>query len=1446
STANGIKNIRKTTSTSTPTATDVVFDRMGLIPDVELPRIPLIGEGSRINISGSDKITFGGRQTFTSGFTQTATSPRLLPELKMDQVLRVNLEGTIGERTKVIIDHDSEREQLGKNKIKLTYTGTEDDILQSLEFGDTRLVIPGTAYTGDLPARSGLFGITSKAKLGAVDLYAIASREESQGETKEFRGQTRIVSDTIYDSEFLRRTFFWIGETITGRITDLKVYINDGNINNPNAEIAISTVKWWNPTESTAYRYDRDSGRYVLKVRGEDYIFHEESNIIEFVKSAPIPSNWGIGISYVINNDTVGKRMFLYSDTMPILVLKMIKPRYPDTLSMCWNYELKNIYSLGAKDVRIQDIKILRYKANVEPMYYPEIEDAGPKSGQTFLQILGLDPDNNGKIEWPEFDASKGYIVFPYQFPFAHPDLSEIDPIIYRKDNLLPNEGRKYLIVVNYSTAKGSISLGQFDIEEGSEKVYVNGQLLSKEDYEINYLTGEVKFIKPLPQNAEIKVTYEYRPLFSIAQKSLIGTRGEWKFADNGKIGTSFFFRQEATPEVKTTLGSEPFRRFITETDLSYNYKPQFIDDILQKVPLLKLSSPSSFSFNTEGAISLPNSNTRGIAYIDDFEKTTLSQEVSLRGLLWQFSSVPEIKDTSTFANERIFWYNPTTRIRKDSIFGANIGEEGKETVDYLRIIYTPTDTLSWAGIMSSISQSGWNLKDIENLEVIFRSHQRNIPKGKIYFTIATRIDEDAPRRTKTGIIAGYNNSHDKEDQNNNGILDEALGEDIGLDGIQGVDNQAVFGDDGNDDYHATLNPIGTEGNRRLDDEDIDQNGFSRHNEYFEFSVDLNDSLFISSLANDWKIIRIPIMDTILRKRANFYQTSFPAKWEDIRIVRIWLSNFLDADTLDFYSLAFVGSRWRNAQVIKADTTIYPNVPVDSTEKVQILSISQKTDPNYIPPYELRRDQTGRTEYEAALSFVYDSIKTGHMGIVTKYSSVNEDFRDYQKIKIYVHNDINDPTFIFRFGSDSLNFYEYQAKVSEGTLVPGRDDKWYEFDINLDTAVFIKSIRSSAQKDTTVGHYRVYGSPTFANIRYQALGILNTSSTRISGNIWFNDIRLTNPRTDVGYGFQSSMTFNLSDFASVGFSYIYSDPNFRRFSEGRGVKTGGYGTTYTYNIRTALDKFFPTSWGLSIPISFRRSNNRTLPKYSSKFSDLRLSLTDSLLEQEKIVNNDEQLSINLSKRKSNNRIFNYTIEALSLSFGERKLNSKSFLNSDSVRTQYGSLDYSINPELKISLFDKDIYLLPNSISAGLDITNSRSKPYTRRSVQDTWQLIRRDSSRIADVGLNVDYSPIEDLNISYSYNSSQDLLVPPTNTGITKISGLNLGISADNEESFGAEYELELFDILKPRINYDGQYSEIHPKIQGVYTEKRNFNNSSNIDLATEFDLPGVFDKIGD
>jgi len=244
----------------------------GLIPEIEIPRVPLIGE-SRINISGDNRITLGGRSTVLSGGVQTGRKGSLFPELKMEQVLNLNLSGTIGERTKVLIDHSSQRELEAKNRVKLEYTGGEDDIVQKVEIGETQLSIPQTAFTGDIPTRKGLFGISANGAIGGANLYLIASREQSQPQTKEFKGRASLYSDTLYDYEFVKGRFFLLAESLIS-VKELYLYYDDNQPYGTGKIPAIATINPASPEDTLPnpqFKNDYRKGRFVLLEGNKDY-----------------------------------------------------------------------------------------------------------------------------------------------------------------------------------------------------------------------------------------------------------------------------------------------------------------------------------------------------------------------------------------------------------------------------------------------------------------------------------------------------------------------------------------------------------------------------------------------------------------------------------------------------------------------------------------------------------------------------------------------------------------------------------------------------------------------------------------------------------------------------------------------------------------------------------------------------------------------------------------------------------------------------------------------------------------------------------------------------------------------------------------------------------------------------------------------------------------------
>lgn len=1421
---------------------DLTAEPAGLIPDIELPRLPVFGEGSRLDISGRDRITLGGSQTRQLGRTVILGSQRLLPELKMEQELAVSLNGTIGERTKVTIDHDSQRQE-GQNKVKLTYTGTEDDVIQSVELGDTRLEIPRTGYTGDLPTHQGLFGMSAKGKLGGIDLYAVASREESQSQTQSFTGRRRVTVDTLYDTEYEQQRFYRI--PVDTRITGIRVYIDDRNPgNNQSAVKGIATVfpdnpTWLPDTASGQWTWDRAGGDFDLKSLNSDFVIHPD-NVIEF--TPPLTGREVVGLVIQTDSGTIGGN--IWNDS---LVLKLLKPERPDSLSFTWNYELRNAYSLGRTDIRLHSLRILR--KDMSGVNYIDYEDnpASPGYGRKFVEILGLDADGDGVVEYPFFDPRPGLIRFPQDAPFASSVLSVRDSCIYRRDpdELREGEGRKYRLVVEYSSATESYYLGQTDITQNSERVTVNGQVwIRGTDYNVDYRTGILTFLKMLPPNADIKVTYEYRPLFMFTERSLVGTRAEWALAQNGKLGASIFYRNEGTREENPTLGNEPFRRTIAETDLSYTVRSDEIAAFLDRLPVVRAEGPASFSVSGEAAVSLPDPNTRGMAYIDDFEQTVTTRELPTTALLWSLTSVPAGKDTSNFCRIPIRWETPEQKVRKDSVFGVGIGDEGRETQDVLKVYFTPDPNRSetWAGIMNapSGSQLGMNFSEIENLQFILRSRRRS---GNLHVSLAMSLDEDAPRRTADGRIVGYNGFLDTEDRNSNGLLD-GTNEDTGLDTTAGLDSLYFpeSGDDGNDDYDPRTNQNGTEGNRRLDSEDIDRNGFTRYNHYFELTIPLGDIRFYTELSNGWRRYCVPLHDTTFVARIG------NPKWEDIRVVRLWFDDFQSSDTIEFFAMEFVGSKWRTPRIQSTRDSISP--PVDTAERVVVGQVSRKTDTAYVSPFEPRRDIYGQVRTEASLELSYIHLYPYRRVYVDRVSATADDFRDYHSLRIYVHDDTNHLAFLLRLGTDSVNWYEFSAPINEGVLVPGRDGKWFEFTIPLDSFPVLKLERDSARAGVvhslqsagywSRGRYGVRGNPSLAEIRYMALGIVNgRSRRRISGSIWFDDIRLTGPRRDAGYGLQARAGIGLSNLATLNLSFTYSDPNFRSFSEGRGVKTGGFGNGAGISGSLNLDRLFPSGLGLLIPVSWSLTRQQTLPKYSASYPDLQLQRERAAVEKGTATSRDISVE-NLRKQRTTNSFLNYTLEAMSFSWRRRDAASLFPLRRDTTNSTAWRWAYSINPDVKMRLApETEIYLLPRSFRLGVSDAWNRTVTSSRARLNDSMRIDSLKSHRLS-TDLATEFSPIEDLSIEYNLETERDRLAKRPETLIF----LPMGTEVSQSQGVGVSYDIEVADVFNPSVEFDGQYDHDRPRFDTGYAPYRNISNSGEISLGAGLELAEILEML--
>ena len=96
------------------------------------------------------------------------------------------------------------------------------------------------------------------------------------------------------------------------------------------------------------------------------------------------------------------------------LFVKLLKPNACSPQNGCWDLMMKNVYSLGTRNLKNNEFKLDVYYASdslgTNITYLPE----NGLKGNTLLQLLGLDRlDSNNSKENPNgiFDFIQGYTV---------------------------------------------------------------------------------------------------------------------------------------------------------------------------------------------------------------------------------------------------------------------------------------------------------------------------------------------------------------------------------------------------------------------------------------------------------------------------------------------------------------------------------------------------------------------------------------------------------------------------------------------------------------------------------------------------------------------------------------------------------------------------------------------------------------------------------------------------------------------------------------------------------------------------------------------------------------------------------------------------------------------------------------------------------------------------
>ncbi len=1463
----------------------------GIIPEIiiKLPAMALpkgvkkiMGtKAGRLNLSGSQKLTLSTTSTKKDTKQVSEAGNPTNFDITMKQDLNLNLNGTIGEKINVNVKYSSGQETsiFDPNNIKLSYTGDEDEIVQSIEAGNTSLSLSGSRFIGVSASSQGLFGIKTLLKIGDLNITAIASKEESQKSKKTFKGNSEAESTLVYINNYVRRSHYYIinpydmyelysaseaqaegkplwannaikrnsdgslmGKpgvlSLLPRDGSLKVYLDNYNGSDDNLSI-----------EGTILEDSTNSYMFDLLVEGEDYSYDYQTGILTFLKAIEKP--YTIAVYYVENSGrTVG------NDNSENLLLKAIKMRNQDINSPTWYYQQRNRYSLGSGNIKSDgfDLRIFFQKPDGrydETVVYDSLEYV--QSELNYYQYFRLDTDNNTIVNGDDttIDLGEGYILFPFIEPFRIVK----DSVLYLTEDD-QSTSYKHLISIKGKVGRESIELGLM-ILPGSVLIKVNGREIKEGvDYIVDYDMGTVTILNKeyKSADADIEIDYENKPMFAIESKSLFGIRADWQITDQAKLGSTFIYQSEKVSDKRPKIGNESRSLILADIDGEVKFTPEFLTKAVDFLPLIKTDAESKITISGEVAMNVPkiyNSSSadhKDEAWLDDMEAVLDSYPLGTGRITWVQASKPY---SVNLLKGKINWANPSNIYTKDVYDPATLSiKERTEKVSVLSMRLLPPsismpgmNTPFYAGLMKYVGNE-LDFSDKEYIEILVKvvNEESLTNPVKMYIDLGD-VSEDyytdfgglGVLNTEDGLNGGYKN----------GLLE--VNEDVGLDGVKtpGAGESPNPDEDPFDNSDANEFPDnsneypyinGTEGNGRLDSEDLNDNSKLNIDErLFRYSVSLSDteSSYFQSEYNGWRIYRIPLKNNVNSEILS--NLSSKPDLKKISFARVWFESDAYAKVNIVY-IDIVGNKWTKMitrdRDLLSETLISPSELNSLNEYFSIETSDNQKDNHYVaPPKTTEKGKDDELSFEQALKTVYNNIQPNHIvlnrqGYRTPYNLLN-----YNNIKFWVYpeagNSLDSLDVLFRLGSDSLNYYEISKRVNVNrTSEKMNENLWQEITIPFTSITYLKSINETRDTIYTADGmtFRKVRQPTLSNIKELAIGIqIPKNQNQFNGTVYFNEIRVSEPNQAIGFATRTSIDTKFADFSTLTINYDWKSSDFySSYNRNSATSVGSEDkTTLSLDNKYYLQKFFPTQWGLNLPLTLNRTQSLGIPKYKSSSDVLRTNLMTENQDREKnkSLNRQALISYSLSKTPSN-KFLAYTVKNITLSSNVKENISTTSSSADTL-TQWGhSAAYRLElPKDKLALKlykNYSFYFLPKSYTNEGSIRAEFPKRWEWYTQADSsyW----KPKSQTVDVKVietmnEIKYDIFSDITSGWKLTTKRDLMQR------NEVKKINLGQETERDQTLSLGFD----------PTYTDSFLDFNSSVQSQYRQIRRIIKSSNV-----------------
>lgn len=461
----------------------------------------------------------------------------------------------------------------------------------------------------------------------------------------------------------------------------------------------------------------------------------------------------------------------------------------------------------------------------------------------------------------------------------------------------------------------------------------------------------------------------------------------------------------------------------------------------------------------------------------------------------------------------------------------------------------------------------------------------------------------------------------------------------------------------------------GTASTLQPDVEDINlDNTLNEYEKYYQYKVILRpDMLEVGKQHITEKKVRTVTLRNGESAEVTWYQFKIPLRgdsatvekkngirnWKSIRFMRLYLTGFSHETFLRFATMDLVRGEWRQytRDLAPVGTPVNTSASID-VQTVNIEENSTRTPINYVlPPGVSRQTDPGQAQLIAQneQAMVLRVMNLSPRDARAMYKNTSYDMRQYKNLQMFVHAEQltaldpdlkdGDLTCFIRLGSDlKNNYYEYEIPLH--LTAPGlyntnseadRRLVWPDanmFDFALKVLTDAKIARNKAKRagnegvsntipyviyddasDKPQNKITVLGNPTLEEVSAIMIGVRNNGQHDASGEVWVNELRLSQFNEQGGVAAMANASLAISDIAQVNVA-------------GR-LETAGYGSIesnvldrnmdnfYQLSVSAAMEagRLFPEKAKLQIPLYVSYSNETTSPNYDPLDTDVKLSET---------------------------------------------------------------------------------------------------------------------------------------------------------------------------------------------------------------------------------------------